>query len=116
MITSESDGTARVRIYQLTTMIAAAGATHGGDESWLLRTEKTSTPAERELSVDMAKWWTTLGATLDPNGANASPRWTVYVPGSEDMTMFMDAPPRKLRIHYFLEGADCWFPNMPEQH
>ena len=28
---------------------AAAGATHGGDESWLLRKAKTSTPAELEL-------------------------------------------------------------------
>ena len=92
-------------IYQLTTP-AAAGATHGGDESWLLRKQKTSTPAERELSQDMANWWATLGATLDPNGANTSPRWTSYVPGSADMTMFMNAPPRKLQSHPFLMMTD----------
>ena len=89
-------------------MLAAAGATHGGDESWLLRKQKTSTPTERELSVDMAKWWTTLGATLDPNGANESPRWTSYVPGSADMTMFMDAPPRKLRDHFSMTPNHVW--------
>ena len=42
-------------------------ATHGGDESWLMRKKVTSTPAELALTTDMGNWWTTLGRTLNPN-------------------------------------------------
>jgi carboxylesterase type B len=72
------------------------GATHGGDESWLLRKAKTNTPAELALSRDMASWWTTLGRNLNPNdpGKQDAPKWTTYVPGKQEGTMFMDAPPR----------------------
>ena len=46
------------------------GATHGGDESWLLRKATTTTAGELALSTDMADWWTTLGRTLtNPNDA-----------------------------------------------
>lgn len=87
----------------------AAGATHGGDESWLLRKQTTATQAEHELSVDMANWWTTLGATLDPNGNRSAPRWTTYVPGTADMTMFLDAPPRKplIVLGYVASVCSC---------
>ena len=70
------------------------GATHGGDETWILRTKKTSNSAELALSEDMGSWWATLGATLDPNPISGNaPRWTSFVPGQEDGTMFMDTPP-----------------------
>ena len=63
--------------------------------SWGLTITKLSCPSlQRELSVDMAKWWASLGATLDPNGAGTAPRWTTYAPGQEEGTMFLDAPPR----------------------
>ena len=53
------------------------GATHGGDEAWLFASEKTKTDGERDLALDMARWFGSLARNGDPNtGANAgAPAW-----------------------------------------
>lgn len=89
------------------------GATHGGDESWLLRKAATNTAAELALSRDMANWWTTLGRTLNPNDLKRqdAPRWTPYVPGTHEATMFLDAPPRMNQsIDTVRVECDYWKP------
>ena len=65
---------------------------------------------ELVLSEDMARWWSTLGATLDPNGA-AAPEWTSYAPGHEDGAMFMDSTRMSmslaLRVRY-MYSLNIW--------
>ena len=64
------------------------GAAHNDDTMFWLHIEHSpnatcqlNSPAERALSLDMARWWISLAATGDPNRVRASPAppvWPAY--------------------------------------
>ena len=67
------------------------GATHGGDESWLLDEHESGTNNEVTLSRDMALWWASLNKNGDPNiDRNLdAPVWTLYNPTNTEQVMFL---------------------------
>jgi len=67
------------------------GASHGGDESWLMDMHEGGTKNEITLSHDMAYWWTSVNAAGDPNSDDnkGAPKWTPYEPTSAPQAMFL---------------------------
>jgi carboxylesterase type B len=66
------------------------GATHGGDESWILDEHGGAPPAQVALSQAMADWWASLDAQGDPNARarSGAPAWRPYAP-SDNATAVM---------------------------
>lgn len=67
------------------------GATHGGDETWLLGEHENGTPGEVTLSHNMALWWASLGSDGNPNtkANKGAPIWPKYNASNAPGTMYL---------------------------